>query len=76
MICDKVGKLNPQGAFTNPLVPMNGSAVNLRVNALMHDGHVEVLDQKEITANGGQIMQYVNEIKAPVDGRYHPTPPV
>ena len=74
MTCSNTGGMIPQDAFTNPLVPMHGSAINPRVNALMHDGHVEVLDQKEITANGGQIMQYVKEAKAPVDGRYQSTP--
>jgi prepilin-type processing-associated H-X9-DG protein len=38
---------------------MHGVKSKPRFNALMYDGHVEVLEQSSIIANGGQIMQYI-----------------
>ncbi len=58
--CTKAtGAVTPADAFTNTLVPMHGVKSKPRVNALMFDGHVEVLEQASITANLGQVMQYI-----------------
>lgn len=65
MTCSKTGDMMPPDAFTNPLVPMHGMPGKSRVSALMHDGHVEALEQEAITDNHGQVMQYVKEAKAP-----------
>ena len=59
MTCSKTGDMMPPDAFSNPRVPMHGMPGKSRVNALMHDGHVEALEQEAITDNHGQVMQYV-----------------
>ena len=59
LVCDKQGGVVPNDAFTNPLVPMHGVKTKPRGSAVMHDGHVEVLEQASITASGGQVMQYI-----------------
>jgi prepilin-type N-terminal cleavage/methylation domain-containing protein/prepilin-type processing-associated H-X9-DG protein len=43
--------------FINPMAPMHGVKTKPRVNSLMFDGHVEILEQSSIIANGGQVMQ-------------------
>jgi prepilin-type N-terminal cleavage/methylation domain-containing protein/prepilin-type processing-associated H-X9-DG protein len=45
--------------FINPVAPMHGVKTKPRVNTLMFDGHVEVLEQSSIVGNGGQVMQYL-----------------
>jgi len=57
--CTKLAVLDPIDSFTNTLVPMHGVKSKPRVNALMYDGHVEVLEYSSIIANLGQIMQYI-----------------
>jgi prepilin-type processing-associated H-X9-DG protein len=60
MTCSKAGALDPADSFTNAKAPaMHGVKTKIRVNALMYDGHVEMLEQTSITATGGQIMHYV-----------------
>jgi prepilin-type processing-associated H-X9-DG protein len=59
MTCSKQGVLDPVDSFITPRVLMHGSKKKPQVNVLMYDGHVEILDQTMITADGGKIMQYI-----------------
>ena len=58
IVCSSKGKLLPVDAFTNPLAPMHGHKANSRCNALMHDGHMELLEQATVVGNDGMVMQY------------------
>jgi prepilin-type processing-associated H-X9-DG protein len=60
----KAGVVVPKDAFTNASEPMHGTKTRPRVNALMYDGHVEVLEQDAVVASGCQIMQYGREGQA------------
>jgi prepilin-type processing-associated H-X9-DG protein len=59
IVCTKIGGVVPADAFTNPLARMHGVKSYPRVNALFYDGHVEIIEQSSIIADGGQVMQYI-----------------
>ncbi len=65
IVCSKAGSVVPADAFINRQAPMHGVRKKPRVNALMYDGHVEVLEQGTIIANGGQVMQYLKAGRTP-----------
>jgi prepilin-type processing-associated H-X9-DG protein len=69
IVCTKKGKLMPADVCTNPSAPMHGTRAMPRTNALMYDGHVELLEEVTVTGNGGQVMQIVK-------GDVIPVPPV
>jgi prepilin-type processing-associated H-X9-DG protein len=57
LTCDReTGFLSPKGAITD--LPAHKFKSIPHANALMYDGHVDLLDQATITANGGKVMQY------------------
>ena len=58
IVCSKAGSV-PADAFANPLAPMHGLKSKPWLLALFYDGHVEVLGQSTITADGGLVMQYI-----------------
>ena len=72
LTCDVKGNLTPLDAFTNSLALMHGAKPKSRlsfscfvpkpkprVNVLMHDGHVELLDQATMPGSNGLVMQYI-----------------
>ncbi len=61
IVCTRDGKVIPVDAFTNAAVPMHGVKFRPRFNVLMYDGHVEVMEQACVTANGGEFMQYLKD---------------
>jgi prepilin-type processing-associated H-X9-DG protein len=69
IVCTKKGKLMPPDICTNPAAPMHGTRAMPRTNALMYDGHVELLEEFSVTGNGGLVMQIVK-------GDVVPVPPV
>jgi prepilin-type processing-associated H-X9-DG protein len=62
LTCDRAtGAMSPKGAITDSPAPFHKFKTTPtipRANVLMYDGHVELLDQATITADGGKIMQY------------------
>jgi prepilin-type processing-associated H-X9-DG protein len=62
MTCNRAGRLAPPDVLSNSLMPRhdtNASPKKKKINILMYDGHVEMLDEALFMADKGQIMQYV-----------------
>jgi hypothetical protein len=64
LTCDReTGLMSPKGAISDS--PAHKFKSIPRANAIMYDGHVELLDQVTISADGGKIMQYHKQAEQP-----------
>lgn len=62
LACSRKGEIIPADAFTNAAAGIHGIPKHPRANMLMHDGHVEFLDQDSLTSDGGDVLQYLKTV--------------